>query len=359
MKFALLCDRGCEEFAAQEIKNATIKEGYILFEADKKEIPNLCKNQLASRILAFIAQGTMENPEDAAVEQLKTFDYTPFIKDGSFKVECHRIGEHEFQAREVEESIGALIYETKEFPVKLKNPDMQVFCQIVDESFVIGVDLCGYDLGKREYKVFHTRKSLRATIAYAAITAAGYTGKEILVDPFANDGAIAIEAALKASKISVNKYKHEIAYQKMPLGKDLTSKEEEPKKTQVTGFADSISLLKIARSNAKLAGVDKVLNLTKNDVEWLDTKFEKESVDLIVTLPPSSGKNTPLKAVEKLQDSLFYQARYVLKKTGAVLLVSEKRAEHLNAAEQHKFRLEKEYEVWMGESRVNFLYFKK
>ena len=130
-------------------------------------------------------------------------------------------------------------------------------------------------------------------------------------------------------------------------------------KTSITGFSPLLRGLKMARQNAKLAGVEDAVTLTRCELSWLDTKLEKGSVDIFVTIPPSSGKANPLKDVEKLQDDLFHQADYSLKRKGIVLLVAEKKAEFLNAAEQHGFMLSDEKKVWMGGKELLFLKFLK
>ncbi len=373
MKIAVLCDPGCEDIAALEVKElikktATKKKGYVVAECSTEQAAFLCyRSQCASRILAVITEGKIAKPQDTIKNKkiILDFDYSLFLKD-TFRATCERHGSHKWQAREVEEEIGALLHTEKKLKVDLEDADMDLWCKVTGEHYVVGVDLCGRDLGKREYKAFHTRRSLRGTIAYAAVRAAGFSGTETLVDPFSLDGGIPIEAAMFATQLPVQKYKKDFAFTSMPFAKDTDwdaffAKEDEKatKETKITGFAPQVRTLKMARGNAKLAGVDKAFTITKCEVNWLDTKFKEGEVDMIVTLPPCSGKNTPLKDVEKIQDDLFYQCRYVLKQGGTVLLIAEKKAEFLNAAQRHKFKLQKEKEVHMGGTALLFLVFGK
>jgi 23S rRNA (guanine2445-N2)-methyltransferase / 23S rRNA (guanine2069-N7)-methyltransferase len=369
----LLCDVGCEEYTSKEIrelvkKTPVQKKGYLTIpDCSLEDAALLCyRSQTASRILVLIQEGEVQSVEDILGNTtFLDYDYSLFLKkDGLFRVSCDRNGEHGFQSKDVEQEIGELLHEKRGLVANLKTPDMVLFCAIHDEAYVFGIDLAGRDLGKRDYKVFHTRKSMRSTVCYAAVRAAGYTGKENLLNPLSSDGVVEIEAALFAARTSPQRFRKEFAFRGMPIAQGTDwdtffkklddSAGAEP---SIKGFAPMLRMLKMSRANAKLASVEKFLTLTSCEVSWLDTKVEAKSVDIIVTQPPSSGKNTPLKDVEKLQDDLFKQAKLLLKKNGTVLLIAEKKAEFLNAAEHHSFALKEEREVHMGGTRLLFLKF--
>jgi 23S rRNA G2445 N2-methylase RlmL len=371
---ALLCDAGCEEYASLEAKEllkrtAVIRNSYIIVpDCSARDAALLCyRSQLAGRVLVLIKEGRITGPEDVRTEEFLDFDYSPFLKEGSsFRAECERSGEHGFQSPEIAALLGEALHERRGFSVELKKPGMTVYCRVKDDGYVLGIDLAGRDLGKRDYKVFHTRQSMRGTIMYAAVRAAAYTGAEIMADPSVIDGTIPIEAALYATRRSPQRFRREFAFLHMPMFgetdwgsffSELDNASSAP--PRILGFSPLLRTLKMARQNAKLAGVEDSMALTRCDLSWLDTKLEKGSVDIFVTVPPSSGKNTSLKDVEKLQDDLFTQADYALKNDGVVLLVAEKRAEFLNPAERHGFRLAEEKRVRMGGKELLFLKFRR
>ncbi len=183
---ALLCDTGCETQAALEVKEllkkeATLRASYVLIEGcTPADAVTLCyRSQLASRVLVLICEGALTTPEDLPVDVISAFDYAPYQKENaSFRAECDRRGEHEFQSPEIETVVADAINEKTGCRIELKRPDLFVHCQVRGENYVLGVDLAGRDLGKRDYKVFHTRQSMRGTTVYAAVREAGYTGKE-------------------------------------------------------------------------------------------------------------------------------------------------------------------------------------
>lgn len=352
MKIAVVCDGQAEQFVVEEIKrilgkDAEAHQGFALVEGDMNEAILLClRSQLASRVLQYYSHGPISKPEDIAIPK-------PDIQ-GTFKITCNREGTHQFQARDVQEYLGEAVHK-QGHEVSLSKPQTIIHCQVRNDTYVLGIDLAGKDLGKRPYKAFHTRTSLRATAAAAALYAGKYAPGMCLVDPFANDGVIAIEAVLMAGS-SPQKYEYDFAFQRLGYEAPEIPPLEE---TQVTAFVDSLNLLKMARGNAKLSGVEKQLTLTKCEIGWLDTKFEKQTVDLIVTHPPTSGKSTPLKAIERVQDDLFYQAKYVLTPKGKVVLIAEKKAELVNPAQHHGFMLEKDHVIQVGASLLHILVFKR
>jgi 23S rRNA G2445 N2-methylase RlmL len=84
-------------------------------------------------------------------------------------------------------------------------------------------------------------------------------------------------------------------------------------------FDKEFRYLNSAKKNAKIAGVDKDINFSRSDVEWMDTKLDKESVDKIITQPPQPTKNLDIKKLTKIYDEFFYQAEFVLKKKGRII----------------------------------------
>ena len=70
-----------------------------------------------------------------------------------------------------------------------------------------------------------------------------------------------------------------------------------------------------ARKNAKIAGVDKTIKISRVDIEWLDTKIKENSIDIIASYPKELTDNNK-DDVKKIFNELFYHADYILKKKG-------------------------------------------
>jgi 23S rRNA G2445 N2-methylase RlmL len=114
-----------------------------------------------------------------------------------------------------------------------------------------------------------------------------------------------------------------------------------------------------AKKNAKIAGINKSINFSRMDVEWLDTKFDSKSVDRIVTCMPNISKNTDEKSVLKVYNEFFYQAEFVLKKGGSILVCTLNPDEVKKAASEKGFNVEFEREVRQGEEKLNLIKLEK
>ena len=114
-----------------------------------------------------------------------------------------------------------------------------------------------------------------------------------------------------------------------------------------------------AKKNAKIAGVDRYIKFARSNIEWLDTKKDKETVDKIITYPPQKTKYVNFKDIEKKYRELFYQAEFILKKKGKVVLITKETETLEKSAEIYKFKLEKKIEVMQGKQKFYILVFVK
>ncbi len=359
MKLAILCDQGTEEFCAQDVRRILGREAQcgkqsVRLEASVEEAALLNYHLLTgSRVIAVLHAGASCVPELFA-----SLDLTPFLPaGGSFKVVARKDGAH---ARELEEAFGAVVHE-RGHPVDLVQPDATLIVWWHGEECLLGVDLSGRDLGKREYRAFTTRKSLRSTIIASALFASGRVGQR-LADPYGSDGTVVIEAALAASTTSPQRYKKEFAFLRMPFAQGVDwqgffREQDEKHSTEVRVWAcyPLVGSLKMGRANAKLAGVEDLIVQTKCELRWFSEKLK----DLagIVTIPPVSSKHLSPRSVEPVQEELFAEARRALVPGGTVLLIAEKKAELLNPAARHGFRLAREWAVQRGGAQFFFLSF--
>ena len=369
MKGLAITSKGLEDTACREINELTgskckKEEACVIFEFKKFE--NLCllcyKAQSVDRILHLIDSFEFKDLDDIT-KSIKKSSFGDFGKYSNFRVECIRIGEHGFKSIDVEENASKIILDNaKNSKINFKNPDAVFFLYIINSKCYFGIDFSGFELNKREYKIFLHPGSLRGTIAYALIREAGFDGRGILLDPFSRDGVIAIESAFLASGFPVNYFKKEkFAFLKLELGIDcekfFNNADKKIKKSPagIYSFDHLFKYVDFSKKNAKIAGVDKQINFSRRELEWLDIKFKKNSVDFIITNPPSS-KNANL---DKIYNELFYQCEYILKSSGAVALITRIPDFVIKHAEQHNFAVLKEKDVWSGEQLLKIIALKK
>ncbi len=289
----------------------------------------------------------------------------------SFNVECQREGDHDFRSIDVAPALGKRIVQyakSKNIDVKpdYTSPDINFYTYINGDKGYFGVDFSGIELAKRQYKIFNHPQSLKATTAYALVKESEYELGKKMLDPFMGSGVIVIEAALHALNFPVHYYdKDDLLFTRM----DFFKQEYEnffkayndhiiKKDTEIYGFDAQLRFLKATQKNAKLAGIQEYINLTKTDVEWLDIKFDENKVDCIVTDPPRYSKNRNEKELLKIYKEFFYQAEYILKPEGNIVVLAKDYTLLEEAAKKHKFKIDKKYMIYQGHEKFYIIKFR-
>lgn len=371
MKGLAITSKGIEETAAIEIKEligakCEKHDSCVIFDFNSFE--NLCllcyKVQSIDRILYLIDSFEFDNINDFEkfIDKINLEEWLKKYK--KFKVECLRAGTHNFKSIDIEKKfIGFANKKYKYIKFDLKEYEIIFFVYIVDSKCYLGIDFSGFELNKRAYKIYLHPNSLRGTIAYALVRESGFQKDEILLDPFSRDGIISIEAALYATQFPVNYFKKDrFAFLKLNSGidydkffKNADKKISKKPKAKLYSFDHLFKYVDFSKKNAKIAGVDKFISFSRVEIEWLDIKFKKESVDSIVTSLPSSKSAN----LEKIYNEFFYQSAYILKKDGTVVLIARFPELVKRHAESHDFEIVKRKEVWSGEQQITILLLKK
>ena len=371
MKGIAITSKGLEETASLEIKEligaeCKIEYSCVIFDFDKfEDLCMLCyKAQSVDRVLHLIGNFEFEKFEeiDGFIDKLSLGEWLK--KYNKFKVECVRIGSHGFKSVDIEKKFIALAkkkYKNAKFD--LKGHEIIFFVFIAENLCYFGIDFAGFELNKRAYKIYLHPSSLRGTIAYALAMESGFKKNEVLLDPFSRDGIIPIEAAHYANDFPVNYFKKDrFAFLKLDLGIDyekffkIADKMALKKpKSKIYSFDHLFKYVDFSKKNAKIAGLEKSIEFSRTEIEWLDIKFKKESVDRIVTNLPTS-KNANL---DKIYNEFFYQSEYILKKDGAIGIITRMPDFVKRHAEKHNFTVTKENDVFSGEQPLKIILLKK
>ena len=376
MKGFALVSRGIEGTAADDIKrisgaeNIQIKEGLVLFELDDVEgfcrLAYLC--QSVSRICVYLAEFRAGSVLEESVgslrkklEGLKAGDWC----GGSFSVECFRRGDHDFNSHDFGIESSKIIEGRADF----KNPEMKFCCFIDSSEAFFGVDVAGFDLSKRDYRIFGHSSDLKATLAYALVRLGGYDSGKVLLDPFSRSGSISVEAALFALGFPVNYHRKDSfsflrlkPFSKIDFDRMFSEMDAqiENRKLKIYNFSNAMPHLKSAEKNAKISGVNKFIKFSRVDLELLDLKFEKEKVDVIISYPPFISRMSNPKRIMKVYSEFFYQASHILKRDGKAVVASRDSNDLRESAEKHGFRLSSVSEFSMGqEIRFGLVFEKK
>jgi len=384
-KGIITTNKGAEEIASLEIseliKCTKIEKEDTIVKFGFTNLIDLCticyKSQSINRAFLLLSEFKIHKSIEESMREFKKkadkLNFNEWLsKEKSFRVECERTGEHDFHSVDIEIEIGKKIFGIieKKYNYKQKtdfnNPDVVFFLYIINDKGYFGVDFSGFELSKRQYKIFNHPEALKGITGYFLVREAGYRESLSVLDPFMGSGIIVIEAGLFALKFPVQYYNKEKLFFTnfdffKKFGQEKFFKEHDSKikdiDTKVFGYDGQLRYLKATQKNAKLAGIDKNINLSKCEIEWLDTKFEKNSIDLIVTDPPRTSKNRDNKKTLKIYNEFFYQADYILKKKGQIVLLCKEIAPIKDAAIKHKFNIKKEYTLNQGKEIFNVLVF--
>ncbi len=326
------------------VKSSTreIGEG-VLFDAKPEDLLVLCyRGQSISRLLLLVSEGTLEELS-VPKEYLKgTISFT---------------GKRSTKAQQLAERIQAnKVY---------KNADVPFYLHFEDDYYWLGIDL-GDDLSKRDYRIFVGSEVLKGVTAFAALQLAGYEAKHTILDPFCRAGSIIIEAALSALQMPVRYYsKDKLAKMFKDTDTENVFKEQDKniKETipgKITALSAQFPQVQAARKNAKIAGVVKTIDFSRIELEWIDTKFEKQSIDRIVTQPIEFVTTFPPEKAKRIASLFFERASAILKKNGTICLVLRQGKDtYLEAVKTQNYSLEHERTIMQGKEAWNVLVFTK
>ncbi len=365
MKTIAICCPGTEDICATEIRelcavDSLQHESAVIFEAEEKKLINYCYfTQSTIKVLGFLGFLKFQKLKEI-LDLVKNIKLTGWINSNTkFKVKCTRFGEHDFTSETIMQEVGAIFYEKDKLKVDLNNPDIIIYVYIFNDSCYIGVDLTKIDLSKRDYKMFSPSETIKGPIAYSLLRIADYDEKDLLLNPFSGSGTIEIEAALFALKKSINHYrKDRFHFERLLPFKTIyfdgyfdEIDNIQDYKLKIYGFDNLLAHVKYAQKNAKIAGVGKLIHHSKVDVEWLDTKFEKQTVDKVICFVPSVSKRKSEQNINKVYKELFYQLQYVLKENGMFISIAHKNELLKQFAAENKFKLIHERQVMQGKSK--------
>jgi len=365
MKGLAICHKGLEDVSKAEVRelictDSKIEETVVLF--DIKKLQELYvlgyKGQSFIKVLYFIDSFRFNNDFFEKLKNaVKKANIKQFIEENTtFRVDCWRVGSHDFSSLDVEKTVA----DSFNLKVDFDNPELIFYVYVCNNKCYFCVDTADFELSKRDYKIFTGASSLKGTIAYSLIKLAGFKKNHVFIDPCCGSGTIPIEAALYATGFSANYFRKEkfSFLEKFDFDR-FDKKIDLKKKTHIFGFAHLLAKVKSSQKNAKIAGINKKINFSKLDIEWLDTKFDEKSVDTVVTYLPSLSKRINEKLVEKLYKEFFYQLEFVLKKKG-IIVVAVRNSEFLKKVlKKYKFKLKEEREVWQGKEVLKVLVISK
>lgn len=375
MDILLITERGTENYVCAELKQKGIT-GETIVKPTAITVKGLTEQaalkaayllQTPLRVCWALGETDVSLDTEETVLKLETMigalDLKAiFPENKTFHVACRREGMHEYNSVDISQAAGRLFKryakESLSFvpEVDLKKPELLLHLHVEDEHAWLGLDLIGKDASKRPYKIFNNPHSIKGPTAASLLMAADWQPGMTLIDPYAGGGEIPIEAALFVAGRSVHYFDKDLQCKKHPLFAKIFDETLQaldaammpiPEKT-IHSFDAQLRNVTAEKKNAKIAGVEKDIVFSKLDIEWLDTKLSEKSIDRVITQPVESSKHVAENKAMTLHKSLFYQADFFLKKDGKLVFICSKPDEILKAAEQYKFKLDSQEQIYTG-----------
>ena len=182
------------------------------------------------------------------------------------------------------------VYRLNWLPETGESFPLRVF--LLKDQVTIGLDTTGESLHKRGYRKLTAKAPIAENLAAALIMLTPWHADRILVDPFCGSGTIPIEAAMMAANMAPGMHRDFTAqtwehlvtkrlwYDTIDEANDLVDLNVE---TDIQGYDIDNEMVTIARENAKLAGVDKLIHFQRRDVKDLS---HPKKYGFIITNPP-------------------------------------------------------------------------
>ena len=298
------CHFGMEAVLKREIYDlgydiTKVEDGRVTFEGD---LETICRSNIflrtAERVMVQIGRfrATTFDELYANMKALPWEDWIP--QDGKFWVKkASSVKSKLFSASDIQSICKKamvdrlkMTYHTDWFKEDGASFPVRIF--LLKDEVTVALDTTGDPLHKRGYRTWTSKAPISETLAAALIMLTPWRADRILVDPFCGSGTFLIEAAMMAANIApgmnrsftAEAWTHLIPKQ---MWYDVVEEAEEMVDTDIScdlqGYDIDPDMIRIARANAKQAGVDHLIHFQQRDVA--DLKHSKK-YGFIITNPP-------------------------------------------------------------------------
>ena len=221
-------------------------------------------------------------------------------------------------------------YHLEWFPEDGAQYPLRVF--LMKDQVTVGIDTSGMSLHKRGYREISGKAPITETLAAALILLTPWKRDRILVDPFCGSGTFPIEAAMMAAHIAPGMNRSFTAenwtelipkklwYDAVNEAGDLIDDQIE---TDIQGYDVDEDVIRIARRNAREAGVEHLIHFQRRDVRDL---HHPKKYGFLITNPPYGERLEDKKDLPELY-RVFGEAYRRLDSWSAYMITSYEDAE--------------------------------
>ena len=303
-EFIVPCHFGLEAVLKREIIDlgydvTSVEDGRVTFFGDEEALARANIGlRTAERILIKLGSFKAETFEELfqGTKALPLDEYIP--KNGRFWVtKASSVKSKLFSPSDIQSIMKKAMvecmkekYHIEWFPEDGDDYPIRVF--IMKDMVTVGLDTSGDSLHKRGYRKLTAKAPIAENLAAALLMLTPWNKDRILIDPFCGSGTFCIEAAMMACNMApgmnrqfpASKWSHiaaksvwDDAYEEAKEDVDM------PQSLNIQGYDLDPKMVKIARENAKLAGVDHLIHFQERDIKDLASP---KKYGFIVTNPP-------------------------------------------------------------------------
>lgn len=304
MELVAPCHFGLEAVLKKEILDlgyeiAKVEDGRVFFYAEEDGVARAniflrsCERVLIK--VGEFAAGTF----DELFENTKALPWEAYIPaDGKFWVKkASSVSSKLFSPSDIQRIVKRAIverlkqtYHKEWFEESGAEYPLRVF--IHKDNVLVTIDTTGESLHKRGYRALASKAPISETLASALIALTPWKKDRILVDPFCGSGTFPIEAAMMACKMAPgmnrdflsqdweNLLSKKLWYNAIDEAHDRV---ELPDEMDIQGYDIDPQVIKVARHNAKLAGVDPYIHFQQRSVKDLS---HPKKYGFLITNPP-------------------------------------------------------------------------
>ena len=312
------CHFGLEAVCKREIYDlgyeiTKVEDGRVTFEADSEGI---CRANVflrtAERVLLQVGKFKATTFEEL-FQGIKALAWERYIpEDGKFWVtKATSIKSKLFSPSDIQSIVKkAMVERMKEsydkewFEESGAAYPIRIF--LMKDEVTVTIDTSGDSLHKRGYRTMTGKAPITETLAAALIMLTPWRADRIFVDPFCGSGTFPIEAAMMAANIAPGMNREFVAekwtnlipkqqwYDAVEEAEELVDRDVQ---VDIQGYDIDADVVKVARENAKRAGVDHLIHFQQREVAAL---HHPKKYGFIICNPPYGERLEEKEALPEL-----------------------------------------------------------
>ena len=298
------CHFGLEAVLKREIYDLgyeilNVEDGRVTFEGDAEAI---CRGNIhlrtTERVLLQVAK-FKATTYDELFEGIKSIAWEEYIpKNGKFWVtKATSVKSKLFSPTDIQSIVKKAmveelkgVYHVDWFPEDGTSYPVRI--NLMKDEVSVCLDTTGESLHKRGYRLKTSKAPITETLAAALIMLTPWREDRIMVDPFCGSGTFLIEAALMAARIAPGCHRTFLSMQWDNLiekslwddaFEEALSEINTDIETDLQGYDIDGEVIKVARENAKRAGVDHLIHFQQRPVEQMN---HPKKYGFMITNPP-------------------------------------------------------------------------